>query len=110
MRLLDRWRTRRSAKNYARKLGPHLQRAYGAAAHYSPGQIRTSVTKLGLNPKFVALAYAAFLTEDEYTAIASTLPVELAYGQARELFERYRSAARYPGSHNSPENTPIVGI
>ena len=87
---LQQWRMHRAAKQYARRLGPHLQHAYGASEHYSAAQIRTGVGKLGLDPNFIAFGYAAFLPEAEYEAAARTAPLHFMYAEARELFDRFR--------------------
>lgn len=103
------WRMRRAAKQYAQRLRPHLQRAYGASEHYSAGQIRTSVGKLGLNPKFIALGYAAFLPEAEYDGVVSTTPIEIPYPDARELYERFRPARLNGRSSYYESGIGIVG-
>ena len=97
---LYRWRMRRAAKQYAHRLGPQLQRAYGASEHYSAGQIRTSVAKLGLNPKFIAIGYAAYLPEQEYGAEARSAPITIPYAVAVDLFERYRPQNLFSASAN----------
>jgi hypothetical protein len=87
---LRRLQMRRAATQYVRRLGPHLQRAYGAAEHYSAPQIRASVAKLGLNARFIALGYAGFLPEDQYASAALNTQIQISYEDARELFERLR--------------------
>ena len=87
---LRRWQLRRAARQYARRLGPHLQRAYGAAEHYTAPQIRASVSKLGLNTQFTAIGYAAFLTEDTFASLGAEMPVYIPYDEARELVARFR--------------------
>ena len=103
MGTLRRWQTRRAAKQYARRLGPYLQRAYGAAEHYRPQQIRASVAKLGLNDRLIAFGYAGFLSEEEYTSIAPEMPIYVSYREARELYERYRPT-RLIGASNYYES------
>ncbi|HEX3954619.1 MAG TPA: DUF6559 family protein [Stellaceae bacterium] len=82
---------RRAAKQYARRLGQHLQRAYGASEHYSAPQIRVAVGKLGLDAKYIAFGYAPFLVEDQYASlVAEAAAIFIPYGEARELFMRFR--------------------
>ena len=69
----------RAAKQYARKLGSQLARAYGPSEHYSAPQIRAAVAKLGLNPKYIALGYAGFLPEDAFAAIVADMPSRIPY-------------------------------
>jgi len=96
---LRRWQMRRAVKPYAGRLGPYLQRAYGAAEHYSAGQIRTGVGRLRLNPRFIVFGYAAFLPEDQYVSAALNAPIRLSYAHARELFERFRPPKSVGGSN-----------
>jgi len=109
MGLLERLRLRQAAKTYARKLGPHLQRAYGASEHYSAGQIRTGVDKLRLDPKFIIFAYAAFLPAVEYEKTAAKAPLYLPYAEALELFARFRPARRSGGSDYYESGIATVG-
>ena len=107
---LYRWRLRRAAKQYARRLGPQLQRAYGASEHYSAGQIRASVAKLGLKPKFIALGYAAYLPEQEYRTEAGSAPITIPYAVALDLFERYRPQSLFSATANPETTIKIVGV
>ena len=77
---------RRAAKRYARRLPDALAEGWGVSETYTPPQIRVTVQKLRLDPKFIALGFAAFLTEEEYLAIAAEMPVCLPYDQARSMF------------------------
>ena len=105
-----RWQMRRAAKQYAGRLGSHLARAYGPSEFYSAGQIRAAVAKLGLNPRFIALGYAAFLTENEYPLVAAGAPFFLSNGEARTLFERYRLPNLFSASSNPETSITIVGV
>jgi uncharacterized protein DUF6559 len=107
--LLRRWQMRRAAKQYARRLGPHLQRAYGAAEHYSAPQIRAGVAKLGLDPRFITVGYAAFLPEDQYASSAHNAPIPLSYPHARELFERFRPSKSFGTSNYYESGLGMVG-
>lgn len=83
------WRQRRSARAYATKLGPWLAHSFGAAATYSPAQIRRAIEVLHLDEHYVAFGYAAFLARQDYDPLVSRLPIRLSYGQARALLLRY---------------------
>ncbi|MBV9827541.1 MAG: hypothetical protein JO001_18035 [Alphaproteobacteria bacterium] len=87
---LRRWQIRQAAKQYARRLGPNLRQAYGSAEHYSPAQIRTGVGKLGLDERYIAIAYAAFLSPETFETLAETLSVGLDYDEARAVFHEFR--------------------
>jgi hypothetical protein len=89
MGFLSDWRQRRAARAYAAKLGRWLAESFGAAAAYTPAQIRRAIEVLHLDPQYVAFGYAAFLPRKDYDPLASRLPVRLSYGQARALLLRY---------------------
>ena len=95
MNFLQRLRLRRAAKRYARRLPPHLRRAYGAAEHYTAPQIRAATAKLGLDSRYIAFGYAAFMSEDEYASIAEHAPISVPYDEARVLIARFRRAGRF---------------
>lgn len=105
-----RWRMRRAAKQYARRLGPYLQHAYGASDCYSPAQIRTSVRKLGLNPGFIALGYAGFVPGDQYALAANDAPVWIPYAEAHGVFEQFRPPVLFSASGNPETSIKIVGV
>lgn len=86
MSLFLKFRVGRAAKSYARRLPGALAEGWGVSEHYTPVQIRLTVEKLRLNAKFIAFGFAAFLTEDEYLAIAAEMAVRLPYDQARLMF------------------------
>jgi hypothetical protein len=89
MGFLSDWRQRRAARAYATKLGPWLAHAFGAAATYTPAQIRRAIEVLHLDAHYVAFGYAAFLARKDFGALVSRLPVRLSYGQARALLLRH---------------------
>jgi hypothetical protein len=109
MNLIRRWQMRRAAKQYARRLGPHLQRAYGAAEHYTVPQICTAIGKLGLDAKFVVLGLAAFLSEDEFLARAGEMAVIIPYQEARDLIALYRPAAGFGRGHHYESGLGMTG-
>jgi hypothetical protein len=89
MGFLSDWRQRRSARAYAAKLGPWLAHSFGAAATYTPAQIRRAIEVLHLDVQYIAFGYAAFLARRDYDPLVARLPVRLSYGQARALLLRY---------------------
>jgi len=107
--LLSRWQMRRAAKQYARRLGPHLRRAYGAAERYSAPQIGAGVAKLGLNPRYIVFGFAAFLPEDQYVSAALSAPIPLPYKHARELFERFQPPRSFGASNYYESGLGMVG-
>jgi len=95
---LQHMRMRRAAKQYARRLGPHLRRTYGLSGSYTPGQIRTGIDKLRLDAQYIALGYAAFLDETSFAALASDMPVVVPFDQGRALVERFSRSSFFAAS------------
>jgi hypothetical protein len=94
------WQTRRAARQYARLLGPHLSRSYGASEFYSPVQILAGIGRERLNERFVALGYAGFLPEADFAELAPLMPVRIGYGEARSLLARYRPTGGFSSAHH----------
>ncbi len=107
---LLRWRLRRAAKQYGQMLGAHLQRSYGASDFYTPVQIRASIGRLRLNERFVAIGYAAFLPEQDYTQLTPLMPVPVGYGEARALFERYRAGNSSSAAHHYESGLGVINL
>ena len=78
----------RAADSYARRLPAILNKNWGASETYTPGQIDVAVATARLNPRYVALAYAAFLPEEAYAVLKANLPLPLTYGGARATLRR----------------------
>lgn len=116
MRFLRQLSRNRAAKRYARELPGELRRAYGASARYTPSQIRGAVTAAGLDQRFIALAYAAYLNAEEYGAVVPRTKDAMSYAEARDLLARYRphgfdsvgGPGRYDGG-NQNGVTPDAG-
>jgi hypothetical protein len=89
--LFRRFRLNRVAKRYATLLPPMLARSYGASAgkRYTAAQVRTAVSKLKLDGRYIALAYAAFLAEDAFNSLRPEMPMPIAYQEALDLFRRH---------------------
>jgi len=77
----------RAARRYARLLPGELQADYGASGAYTAGQIAATLDRRQGPGRYVAVAYAGFLTESDCQAIAPSLPVVLPYNLARDLFQ-----------------------
>jgi hypothetical protein len=84
----QRFRLRRAAKRYARRLGPQLQRSYGAATFYTVTQLFAAMAKQRLDPDFVVIACAMFLDKEAFDEFAPKMPVQLPYEVARALYIR----------------------
>jgi len=77
----------RAARRYARDLPRQLVRDYGAAARYSPDQIRLSVGRAKLPPEHLAIGYAAYLDHAAFTAVLPGRADE--YEALRGLFVKH---------------------
>ena len=102
-----RWRMSRAAKQYARRLGPQLARAYGPSEFYSPAQIQGGGGKLGLDSRYIAIGYVGFLPQDDYARAVADVPIRIEYHEARDMFERFRPANMLSASAN-PEASNFV--
>ena len=99
--MFAKWLMKRAAKRYALTLRPWLARQYGGAEYYTVPQIQKGIGALKLNPKFTAIAYAAFLTEPDYNRLKSDLPRVMEFREARALFMDYepiKLQSRHSGS------------
>ena len=88
MGLLEAWRRREAARQYASTLLGYLARSYGRSATYTAGQISAAIKALRLDPGFIALALAAFQSEADYEAQRAALFRPLPYKTARRAFLR----------------------
>ncbi len=62
----ENYRRRRAAKRYARRLPPRLAKDYGRSEFYTKAQIDTAIKNLGLESKYVAIAYGGCLPKEEF--------------------------------------------
>ena len=74
LRWLQQLSLRRAAKSYARILPQRLLAGWGASEFYTPGQVRAAVGATGLGGRYVAIAFAAFLTREEFDALVPSHP------------------------------------
>lgn len=102
-------RLRRAAKRYAVSLGPALLDAFGAAEFYTPAQIRSAVTRSGLDARHIALAYAAFLPQAQFDVLQPDMPIRLTYEEARSLLERYKPSRPASASGEAAVSSYVTG-
>lgn len=88
---------RRALKKLGRELPRRLLTDYGASDHFTPGQVRTALSKLGIAPEFFVFGYAMFLTEAAFDGLRAQSDGAISYRDARAEFLRH-SASRQPDS------------
>jgi hypothetical protein len=106
------WRLKRAARRYARVLPGLLARSYGAGERYPVRQIEAALTLLKLPRDFAALAYAAFLAEEDYEANRAKYPRYMPYNDAREALLAAipsRVGAPWGGAPDSIGSTDVGG-
>src|SRR5690349_4656132 len=108
MGLFRRFALRRAAKRYARDLGACLVRDFGASEQYTPRQIAAAVRKLRLDGRYIALAYAPFLSQQSFDDLAAEMPVAVSYAEARALYDAFRPASLDSASANAETNIYIA--
>ena len=81
----------RTAWRYSKLLPGELEADWGESDTYTAGQIAATLDRRGEAGRYVALAYAAFMTEADYSSVAQSLPVTLPYSAARMLVQQARS-------------------
>jgi hypothetical protein len=89
---LRQWRLALAARPYAQQLRNRLVQGWGASRTYTRGQIDAAAHDLRLNPKYILIAYAAFLSGEELAA-ARHLYTEFTEKDARIAFSRWRPAS-----------------
>ncbi len=92
---------RSAAQRYNRRLGPRLRHDYGAAAFYTPGQIRAAVAACRLPMAEISIGYAAFMTEADFADVAG----DADYHALRALFRRYDAPRPISAGEPAPENS-----
>jgi hypothetical protein len=80
----------RAAHGFARRLPRELHADWGASDAYTIDQVRAALARSGLGGRYVAVAYAMFLTEADYLTVAPSLPFVLPYDKARAIYARER--------------------
>jgi len=110
MNFLSRMALHRAAKRYARRLPGELQADWGASDAYTIDQVRTAITRSRLGGRYIAVAYASFLTQADYLKVAPSLPLVLPYDRARDAFDRARpSGDRFSEQRdNETTSAPMI--
>jgi len=98
----------RAAKAYAKRLPAEMNAGWGSSEVYTIGQVKAAIRHLGLKGRYIAIAYAAFLTKEDFTSVEAEYPTPIAYDAARELFERHRQRAAETYRHNPMSNADAV--
>lgn len=81
-------RRRRAARRYAALLPAMLLRGYGASESYTPAQIEAAVRRAQLPLEYIAIGYAAYLSEESFRQLA----VQGDYNMLRALFKRWQQS------------------
>jgi hypothetical protein len=106
-RYLGRLQLRRAARKYARLLGPQLRKDYGGDAHFTAGQVRTAVRRTALPERYLAIGYAAFMSEEEFKKTMGDVS-EAQYVPLRSVFLRYVGLRTYASWDQPPKNFYVM--
>ncbi|HVP86382.1 MAG TPA: hypothetical protein VMS78_16795 [Rhizomicrobium sp.] len=79
-------RFRRAAAKYGERLPRVLTGSFGPSERYTPQQVQRAVGIAGLNPRFIAIAYAAYLSQPDFDAVCPVKPGVLDYAMLREIY------------------------
>jgi hypothetical protein len=110
MNWLRTFRLHAVAKRYALRLPKYLSRAYSNSEFYTREQIAHAVEVLQLSPKYVALAYAAYLPKSSYDSMRARLPLPMTYEDARAEFYRCVPAPETFDSFNPANGNSLAGV
>jgi hypothetical protein len=99
-----------AARRFARRLPQVLHVNWGASDSYSIDQVRAALARSQLGGRYVAVAYATFLTEADYLAVAPSLPVVLPYDKARAAYVRERPSGDAFSAQRDAETTATRGM
>ena len=99
-----------AARRFARRLPQELHADWGASDAYTIEQVRAALARRRLGGRYVAVAYAAFLTEPDYLKVAASLPLVLPYDKARALYDRERPWGDAFSEVRDAETTPELRI
>ena len=84
MGIFDRFRQKWAIRAYARRLGPLLAKRYGRQKFYTADQVRRTIEVCGFSRRYIAYAYAMFLTEHAFAGEKCTVRTEDPYSSLRE--------------------------
>lgn len=85
-------------RGYRKKLGPWLERYYGWRGNYSPKQVRSGVSTLGLAAGPICYAYAMFCTRSDFDAHHAAIGESCDYAAMHSEVSSYGSSSD-AGSH-----------
>ena|ERR1700730_10316412 len=97
----------RAARRIARVLGSRLRKDYGGGEYFTPVQIQTAFVKCGLPSRYLVIAYAAFLREEEFRIVVGKAS-KAEYTRLRAHFYRYYVDAKFSSSSMSAQPNPYV--
>lgn len=97
------------ARRYARRLTPRLAKDYGSSEFYTKAQIDTAIENLGLESKFVAIAYGGFLREEEFGQWVHEMPIPMPYVEARTRILRHKPIKLQSRTGGNPDRNYQVG-
>ena len=89
--MLRRMLVKRAARAYSAQLPEWLAEYYALSEEYTIGQVRTGVRALRLDPSYIVLAFATYLSVKAFNSVVNELPLRLSYDEARALFFEARS-------------------
>ena len=99
-----------AARTYAKHLPGVLHANWGASEFYTVDQVRAAIARRHLKGRYLAVAYASYLSEQDYLAIAADLPLVLPYDIAREVFRRAQPSGDAFSAQRDSETTsaPVI--
>lgn len=56
-------------RSYKKKLGALLVNGYGKSKHYTPAQVKRTVSKAGLSTYWICYAYSMYCTHDDFVQV-----------------------------------------
>jgi hypothetical protein len=83
MGLLERFRTRRAIKLYARRLPRLLQKDYGGSDAYTPTQVQKTIERYKLDARHSVYAIAMFCDRDKLAELQSQFRAGVSFDEAR---------------------------
>jgi hypothetical protein len=100
----------RAARRFARRLPHELLADWGESDAYTIDQVRAALARCQLGGRYVAVAYAMFLTEADYLAVAPSLPTGLPYDKARAVYAHERPSGDAFSAQRDSETTATRGM
>jgi len=108
MKWLNQFGLNRAAKTYAKQLPAAMNAGWGSSDVYTIGQVKAAIRHLSLKGRYIAIAYAAFLTREDFASLEAEYPTPIAYDTARELFALHRQRLLESYRHSPMSNADAV--